>query len=184
MSESRLKILVGILLLAVVVSMLFNFGVFGPSDTPTESVCADGSDGTIVGGTQRPEPPDVSSLGLATVTSDVPDGQVGEALKWALDALNIHADEMTEAMVTEHFAPSVLEEFSASEVVAELQQLARRDGPYALVGYAEEPTDSSIRAMVRVRDREYQVLHVDIEPTEGSGDGEFGRITSFFLERR
>ncbi len=179
MSESRLKILVGVLLIAVVVSMLFNFGVIGPDDTPTESVCADGTDGTVVGGTARPDPPDVSTLGLAQVTSDLPEGQIGDSVQWALDALNIHADGMTEAMVTERFAPNVLEEFTAAEVVAEIQNLARRGGPYALVGYVEEPTDTVALAMVRMNGREYKTLRVEIVPSEGSGADAFGRIADF-----
>lgn len=102
-----------------------------------------------------------SQIGLARVSADVPETAVGAQLEWVLDTLNVRIDELTDEQVTEHFDPSVLEVVSAADLASELRRLNGRT-PYALVGFAEEPTPARLVAVVADGMATYRMVTIEV----------------------
>lgn len=110
--------------------------------------------------------PRISSLGLHEVTGSFPDTPLGTHGAWAVEQLNLQGLALTEETIRAHMAPSVLEDTTASFVVAELNQLSGRNAPYAFVGFLEANTATEMKAVLMTRWGTLQVLNLATEATE------------------
>lgn len=168
MSEGRLKVLVVLLLLAVGVLILERTGIV-PSGFPypvdAHSVRPDGGDGPVPPPPGPRGPADMRELGLPVVTTEAPDSPAGRQLVWALAQLNLGLAGAPEDEYRVRFAESQLETLPAGEMRNTIITAAQR-GPFALVGFQQPPTDTSLRAVVRLPENDYVVLNIDVESAE------------------
>lgn len=145
MNESRLKILIAILMVVVVALLLERFGFYTVfPDVEPDSICIDGE--------QRPEPRDLphvplGTLGLASTGSTLPDSPIGRAASWGMDAINLQRSDLTVAELQERFAPAALERASAETLHGSFVELSGH-GPYVLAGLKATTTETRIEGVV------------------------------------
>ena len=88
-----------------------------------------------------------ASQNLCQTTSRVPSTNAGNALLWTLDTLNLFPDQGSENALLDRFDSSVFDTASASALAASLRTIGS-SRPFALAGFAELPTDSSLHAVL------------------------------------
>jgi hypothetical protein len=167
MSEGRLKVLVVLLLLAVGVLILERAGIV-PSGVPfpgEPTLRPDGGDGPPPPAPAPLGPSDMRELGLPVVTTEAPDSAAGRQLAWAIAQLNLGQAGAAEDEYRVRFSESQLETLPAGQMRSTIVTASQR-GPFALVGFQQPPTDTSLRAVVRLPENDYVVVHVDVESAE------------------
>ena len=88
-----------------------------------------------------------ASQNLCQTTSRVPTTEVGNALLWTLDALNLYPEYASETALLDRFDSSVFDTSSASALAASFRTLGG-GRPFALAGFSELPGDNSISAVL------------------------------------
>ncbi len=175
MNESRLKILAISLLVVVALLVLERTGVIPSGISMPNSVCADGGDGPNAPAPGPLGPENVADLELAEITTQAPDTPVGRALTWGIGQLNLGVAGASEDSVRERVAPSLLETTSAAEL-ADMFHAGSENGPYALVGFKDAPSELSARAVVRLPDNDYIIIDATVEAEEPN------RLTRFTID--
>ncbi len=155
MNETRLKVLVALLVLVVAGLVAERVGLFGGAEAPVVTP-------------PEPAPPvnprAIGSFPLHELTTSLPDTPAGQQLAWGMHYLNLHGHGLNEDGMREHIAASVLESTAPAQFLNELQDLAQ-EGPYAFVGHIQPPTPYFIHAAAAVHDHEFVAIVVETEPT-------------------
>lgn len=178
MNETRLKILSGVLFLAVVGLGLERAGVFGTADDP-DTICSDGDAPSAeravpaIPRTQR----NLGDLGLTERANAFPETPVGGAMTWALSAINTGSGTLSTEELTQRFAPSALERIPVADLQRAMATFAAQ-GPYVLVGHRSAPMETSLQAVVQGAGFLLYNLEAAVEAEEPY------RITEFRLDAR
>lgn len=175
MNESRLKILVVSLLVVVALLVLERIGVIPSGISMPNSICADGGDGPNPAPPGPLGPANVADLNLAEITAEAPDSPVGRALTWGIAQLNLGLAGATEDTVRERVSPTLLETTSAAEL-ANMFHAGAQNGPYALVGFKDAPSELAARAVVRLPNNDYIIIDATVEAEEPN------RLTRFTID--
>lgn len=105
-----------------------------------------------------------NQIGLAEATDSIPDSPAGAGLVRGLRWLNLGVDAIADAEFQGSLAPSVLERTPLVDLRRGFGQVASI-GPFAVVGYLEAPTPTSIKAVALAHNRQYVQIVADVEPT-------------------
>lgn len=158
-SQAGSVVLALALVVAVSVLLFSQLGSFGAPAEPVEW--------PFVFEQPEPEPgPPLAELELFELTGQFPKTLAGQHAEWAVQQINLQCLTTTIESVEARFEPELLANIPADALVADLCRLGHEYAPYALVGFREEPTERSLKAVFAIRNGHYQVLEVSIE--EGS----------------
>lgn len=166
MPTNRLFSLALLLLAAVVVLFLERFEVIGLGFPPMGNACADGDLIADPSTAPRYDRPPVSTLSLAQAGVELPPTPAGAAMSWVITTLNGGFEGLTAAQLTQKFTPSILERAPASALLDAMCSAGYESAPFGLVGFADAPTNTTIRGVFRNRGDRYVEVFVTTEPTE------------------
>ena len=121
--------------------------------------------GPIIGGTERANPPELSTLALHKVTSELPTSPVGKQLNWTLEKLNQN-QPLTQSEVATHFAPIIFENMTIDEMIYEFQFLSEKHRPCELIGFLAPPTEHSLTTALKLSNGHFHILTIAVEPQE------------------
>jgi hypothetical protein len=166
MSSGRQLPLAFLLLAAVAVLLLERFEVIGLGFPPMGNACADGDLIDDPAGQPSFNRPPISTLNLAQTAVALPPTPAGAAMSWAVTTLNGGFEGLTAAQVTEKFTPAILERVPASALLDAMRSAGYESAPFGLVGFADAPTNTTIRGVFRNRGDRYVEVFISTEPTE------------------